>query len=209
MEKDTEKQSNLSKRNERKIRILNVALDLMIKHGYKGATTKKIAEMAGVHEMTLFRYFKNKKAILRGLIEDAKFLSISRLFNNFENQKFSSIEELMDKFSEVAFESFLLNKNLFLLFLKEVGNEQSEFYKLHLKGVTKITNIVNKKITELNKREKFNKTDLKNASYIYHAATLGSFYWYVINEKKISKSSMKSFIKNITKILIYGIKKSS
>ena len=206
MKKKSQKQSLLSKRNETKIRILDATLSLMVKHGYQGTTTRKIAEAAGVHEVTIFRYFKNKKAILQGLVEDVKYLSISRLFNDFESQEFSSIEELMDKFSEMAFESFLLNKNLFLLFLKEVGNEQSEFYQLHLKAITKITNIVNRKINDLNKKEKIDKIDLKNASYIYHAATLGSFYWYVINEKKNTKSSMKSFIKSITKILLYGIK---
>ena len=209
MKKMPQKQLHLSKRDETRIRILEATLNLMVKYGYKGTTTRMIAEAAGVHEVTIFRHFKNKKSILGGLVKEAKHLSRSRLFDDFENQEFSSIEELMERYSNMAFESFLLNKDLFLLFIKEIGDDESEFFQLHLKAVMKITNLFDQKINDLNKKEKFNKKDLKNASYIYHAATLGSFYWYVLNEKQISKSDMKSFIKSITKILLYGIKKNS
>lgn len=206
MKKSSKTNLPLSKREERKIRILEVTLNLMVKYGYKGTTTRMIAEAAGVNEVTIFRYFKTKKAILDGLLKEAKSLSRSRLFHDFENSEFSNIEELMNKYSMMAFESFLLNRDLFLLFIKEIGNDESEFYQLHLQAVSNITNLFNKKINGLNKKEKINKTDLKNASYIYHAATLGAFYWYAINGKQISKSDMKSYIKSITKILLYGIK---
>jgi AcrR family transcriptional regulator len=206
MKKSSKTNLPLSKREERKIRILEVTLNLMVKYGYKGTTTRMIAEAAGVNEVTIFRYFKTKKAILDGLLKEAKSLSRSRLFHDFENSEFSNIEELMNKYSMMAFESFLLNRDLFLLFIKEIGNDESEFYQLHLQAVSNITNLFNKKINDLNKKEKINKTDLKNASYIYHAATLGAFYWYAINGKQISKSDMKSYIKSITKILLYGIK---
>ena len=209
MIKISETQSPLTKRDKRKIRILESTLNLMVKYGYKGTTTRMIAEAAGVHEVTIFRYFKTKKAILDGLVKEAKYLSRSRLFNDFENQEFSSIEDLMDKYSMMFFESFLLNKDLFLLFTKEIGNDESEFYQLHVKAKKKLANLFNQKMYNLNKNEKIDKTDLTNASHIYHAATLAASYWYVLNEKQISKTNIKSFIKSITKILMYGIKKNS
>ncbi|NJN75869.1 MAG: TetR/AcrR family transcriptional regulator [Synechococcaceae cyanobacterium RL_1_2] len=45
-------------------RILETALELFAKHGYEGTTTKDLALQAGVAEGTIFRHFKNKKAIL-------------------------------------------------------------------------------------------------------------------------------------------------
>lgn len=45
-------------------RILDTALELFAKHGYEGTTTKDLASKAGVAEGTIFRHFKNKKAIL-------------------------------------------------------------------------------------------------------------------------------------------------
>lgn len=45
-------------------RLLVAAIDLMYKKGYKAATTKEIAEAASVSEMTLFRKFGSKKAMI-------------------------------------------------------------------------------------------------------------------------------------------------
>jgi AcrR family transcriptional regulator len=45
-------------------RILEVALDVIAERGYTGATTRRIAEAAGINEVTLFRRFGNKKNLL-------------------------------------------------------------------------------------------------------------------------------------------------
>lgn len=49
--------------------ILDAALQTIIEHGYSGATTRQIAEAAGVNEVTLFRRFGNKKNMLLASIE--------------------------------------------------------------------------------------------------------------------------------------------
>ena len=49
--------------------ILTAAAELFAERGYKGTTTRAIAERAGVNEVTLFRLFKNKQGILRALGE--------------------------------------------------------------------------------------------------------------------------------------------
>lgn len=51
--------------------ILAAALEAYSKYGFRGATTRRIAEIAGVNEVTLFRHFGSKEALvgeaLRGL----------------------------------------------------------------------------------------------------------------------------------------------
>lgn len=49
--------------------ILDAALQTIIEHGYSGATTRQIAEAAGVNEVTLFRRFGSKKNMLLASIE--------------------------------------------------------------------------------------------------------------------------------------------
>lgn len=44
--------------------ILVAALDVYSKYGFRGATTKRIAESAGVNEVTIFRHFGSKEALL-------------------------------------------------------------------------------------------------------------------------------------------------
>lgn len=43
---------------------------LASKYGYRGTTTRKIAQSAGINESTLFRHFPNKKALLKYLVDN-------------------------------------------------------------------------------------------------------------------------------------------
>ncbi|HEX7122715.1 MAG TPA: helix-turn-helix domain-containing protein [Gemmatimonadaceae bacterium] len=45
-------------------RILEAALRVFAEHGFRGATTRRIADAAGVNEVTLFRLFGSKEALL-------------------------------------------------------------------------------------------------------------------------------------------------
>lgn len=49
--------------------ILSAAAELFAERGYRGTTTRAIAERAGVNEVTIFRRFKNKQGILQALGE--------------------------------------------------------------------------------------------------------------------------------------------
>lgn len=50
-------------------RILRAASVLFAERGYSGTTTRAIAELAGVNEVTLFRRFESKAGILRAMGE--------------------------------------------------------------------------------------------------------------------------------------------
>jgi AcrR family transcriptional regulator len=47
--------------------ILTAAAELFGERGYKGTTTRALAERAGVNEVTIFRYFRNKQGVLKAL----------------------------------------------------------------------------------------------------------------------------------------------
>jgi AcrR family transcriptional regulator len=47
-----------------KDRILAAAADLFSRHGFRGATTRRIAQQAGVNEVTIFRSFGNKERLM-------------------------------------------------------------------------------------------------------------------------------------------------
>jgi len=50
-------------------KIFSAALEILIAHGYEGATTQKIAEIAGVNEVTLFRKFGSKAGLFTKVID--------------------------------------------------------------------------------------------------------------------------------------------
>jgi AcrR family transcriptional regulator len=49
--------------------ILDAALDVLVQHGYVGATTRQIAAAAGINEVTLFRRFGSKQNLLKIAVE--------------------------------------------------------------------------------------------------------------------------------------------
>jgi AcrR family transcriptional regulator len=50
-------------------RLLNAAFQSFSREGFHGATTREIARRARVNEVTLFRHFRNKKHLLRAVLE--------------------------------------------------------------------------------------------------------------------------------------------
>lgn len=49
---------------------MQAAAHIYTQHGWRGATTKRIAEEAGVNEVTLFRQFGSKEALLEQIIRE-------------------------------------------------------------------------------------------------------------------------------------------
>jgi AcrR family transcriptional regulator len=49
---------------DRRHEILNAAAEVFAQHGFRGSTTRRIADAAGVNEITIFRQFGSKEALL-------------------------------------------------------------------------------------------------------------------------------------------------
>jgi AcrR family transcriptional regulator len=56
--------------------ILNAAVQVFSQHGFRGSTTRRIADAAEVNEVTIFRYFGSKEALLQEAINTPAFVGI-------------------------------------------------------------------------------------------------------------------------------------
>lgn len=56
---------------ENRTKILEAARRVYSQFGWRGATTRRIAEAAGVNEVTLFRQFRNKETLLAEVMADS------------------------------------------------------------------------------------------------------------------------------------------
>lgn len=59
-------------------KILDAGLQLFSTKGYLGATTKEIARVAGVAELTLFRHFASKERLFEEVLKHDSFLPVLR-----------------------------------------------------------------------------------------------------------------------------------
>ncbi|MGE8205320.1 TetR/AcrR family transcriptional regulator [Heyndrickxia sp. NPDC080065] len=63
----------MNEQNSTSERIIKAFIELFRDYGYKGATTRAIAERAGVNEVTIFRHFGNKKGIMDAAIQSISY----------------------------------------------------------------------------------------------------------------------------------------
>src|SRR5208282_3782386 len=68
-------------------RILDATIHEIYRHGYEGATTRKIAERARVNEVTLFRRFRSKEGILRTSVSKLRDSSLQVIDSVFLSEQ--------------------------------------------------------------------------------------------------------------------------
>jgi AcrR family transcriptional regulator len=94
------------KKNLTKQLLLEATLKLISEKGYLGATTREIAQEAGVTELTLFRHFGTKERLFEALLRNHTFLP--------------KLKELLPELDGLSYEDSLkLIATRFLLSLKE------------------------------------------------------------------------------------------
>jgi AcrR family transcriptional regulator len=116
--------------------LLQATLKLISEKGYIGATTREIAHLAGVTELTLFRHFGSKEKLFEELLKSYTFLP--------------KLKELLPELDGLSCEDALtLIATRFLLTLKE----RKSFIKIMYSEVTiypdQIRAVYNKFIDEL------------------------------------------------------------
>jgi len=72
--------------NKTEQRILDAAMKVFAEDGFEGARTRKIAELAGVNEVTLFRKFQSKENILRVVMMKNRDIVLQALDPVFLNE---------------------------------------------------------------------------------------------------------------------------
>lgn len=102
-----------------KDKIIRAAIELVDEKGYKGATTRAIAERAGVNEVTLFRHFGSKQGILDAAIEKYSF------FDSIDNMMIHDIVWDLDvdlPFLSQKYQEIVSSKReIILISLREEG----------------------------------------------------------------------------------------
>ncbi len=192
-----------TRKDTTKMRILDATLQLIWKYGITNTTTKRIAEEAGVNEVTIFRKFKNKGNLIAETYKIAD--SITDPLKKFLKKDFPTVEDFLYKFGLMIYRQFQKNKEVHLSCLNELGNKDSEFVKSHIQGIKAIINLFNEKLHEMHKQDKIKKIYINDLSNIFNSASLAAFIWNSVNDKEISSTDIKNFIKSLSKILTHGI----
>ncbi len=153
-------------------RIIDAALQLVSEKGYTAATTKAIAELAGVNEVTIFRHFGNKRGILKAIIEQFSYFPILQQEIN-KNVTWDLETDLLN-FSQKHFNFLMSIKDFVMIGFKEAMqfpeiNEEIANIPLHIK------NELIHYFQEMYKRGKIREIDFEAAALSFIAVNFGHF----------------------------------
>ena len=124
------------KTSNTKEQLLKATLKLISEKGYLGATTREIAQEAGVTELTLFRHFGSKERLFEELLKGYTFLPL--------------LKELLPELEGLSCEDALtLIATRFLLSLKERKSMVRIMYSEVTSYPVKIREVYNKFIDEM------------------------------------------------------------
>ena len=101
--------------SEKELKILESAIKIFSEKGFTAATTSQIAKDAGVAEGTIFRYFKTKKDLLRGiLIRLVNLLASKFVLDGIEKiLKDSEGKDLKQVFKEIVYDRMKLAETMY------------------------------------------------------------------------------------------------
>lgn len=102
-----------------KERIISAAIELVNELGYLGATTRRIAEKAGVNEVTIFRHFGNKKGLVQAAIDS--FAIPERVLDEIDQFMTWDLEHDLPLLVKHYHEVIEQKREVILLGLKEAG----------------------------------------------------------------------------------------
>jgi len=101
-------------------KIMDAALEIFAKNGFKSSTTKAIAEKSGFTEMTLFRKFNTKKNLYkRVLTQNVDFMLDDFRQNVFNNEKHENVKDFISNFIIKTREVMMKNFEVFYISLNE------------------------------------------------------------------------------------------
>lgn len=113
-------------KGETKDKIMQAALENMARLGFKGMTTKALAQFAGVNETTIFKHFRNKDVLINETLEKQTVHIMSKI-DTFFHANHQDIRELLIAKIQLINEIYEENKHYFIITFKELGSKELEF----------------------------------------------------------------------------------
>lgn len=99
-------------------KIIKASMNLFLRKGYKGTTTKTIAQESGVNELTIFRHFGTKEGILRAIV-DERYAYLNRTVESISRQLTYDIAKDFPMLSKLYHEKLSEVFGLVLLFIND------------------------------------------------------------------------------------------
>ncbi|MFX1500250.1 MAG: TetR/AcrR family transcriptional regulator [Promethearchaeota archaeon] len=185
-----------------KNKILDAAITLFTELGYSGTTTRKIAEAAGINEVTLFRKFGTKENLFFKALDYLGHQSVGMVHQIFEDDSKSSP---IEKFQKVGGRGLdYLTKNIrFLLMIFNEVQQFPEIRKILLGFKGGLQQPMLRFISQLKPGSKFDDDNLEIFVVILVASILYIAMFGVISEEPLFDLNNRDLLKKIIEFIYF------
>jgi AcrR family transcriptional regulator len=184
---------------ETRERILTAARQLMAQKGFKGATTRKISELAGVNEVTIFRHFKNKERILVELLEE--LTSIRPLLEESMERDLPSLKELLIQYARVYYQALVERKEVMMICMIE-GDNHPEVVKLFSRLPLTAVEVLENRLEQLHQQGILPQADFRSAAHMFVSTF---FYAFMAKYRVKIEIDEEQLFASASEILLHGI----
>ncbi|MDE6758585.1 MAG: TetR/AcrR family transcriptional regulator [Clostridia bacterium] len=183
-------------------KIIDAMMDIILEKGYAGATTKDVAERAGVNECTIFRKFKEKKEIvLAGM-------NLEQYRPKISSQTFSDIKWDIEEDLKMFMENYM--KEVTPRFVRlSIGLRSPQIYEQTAPLIMDIPNIflraLTDYLTQMKKMKKIRDIDCGVTAAAILSATFGYTFFSASFEDDLITANRSEYINTTVKSFVGGI----
>ena len=105
--------------------LLDATAAILVKHGYEGLTTNRVAESAGVSVGSLYQYFPNKEALVAALIQRWSDNVLATITERYHDVSGLPIEEAVVPLVQTALETTKVNVKLHRILIQQIPNVEA------------------------------------------------------------------------------------
>lgn len=186
-------------------KILQSTIKLIREKGFKAATTRAIAQNAGVNEVTIFRHFGNKKGIIEAVIK--KFPYVTVLSKAIKENVVWDLERDLYMIAKLYHQIMSDNRDLIIIMmdLKGAGGFpeiDQEFANLPRQLKKSLYDY----FAAMQEQGKLIETNIEAQVMTFIFMNFGYFFTRVRFETKITDLTEDDFLKNSIKVFARGLK---
>jgi AcrR family transcriptional regulator len=184
-------------------KILDATIMLLDQVGWKGATTKRIASEAGVNEVTVFRKFKNKEALLKAAKERSANTFLEELDSLFDIDDSCDVDVYLMTIWKNA--SQMIDKRINLI---RISMEEVRGIPLEEKVLPKISDMISHHLVEYFQKQ-IKRGVIRNIDPEVAGLTIFSIVfqmnvmWKIYEQKQ--EKDQEQYMKNFLEIFLNGI----
>lgn len=194
-----------TQRNPTRQRLIQAALELFTAHGVTETTTKQIAELADVNEVTLFRHFGNKHGLLLAAIEEAAvFTQLGEVLVERANQA-DYIDQALKEYATACLEALEQVPEMVRSVVGEAGQYPAENREALGRGLTQANRYVAEFFAQLIQRRQMQPNlSAESLASLLNGMLLGYAVIEFTSEFHQLWQSREDFLTNVVTLFLQG-----